>query len=90
MDTFNDSVVVGNFVCIASILIFAHATIPAWKKPEIYVEHLATLQQVKSVFVDGNSESADEIRVRLESWTYLVLTNNKSQADAIISVEERI
>jgi hypothetical protein len=40
--------------------------------------------------VDGNNQSADEIREKLESRTCLILTNNKSRADAIVSVEERI
>jgi hypothetical protein len=61
----------------------------AGKKPAISEENLAKLQAVKTVFVDGNSESADKLREKLESWTCLKLTNNKSQAGAVMSVEER-
>jgi len=61
----------------------------AEKKPAISGENLAKLQSVKTVFVDGSSESADKLREKLESWTCLKLTNNKTQADAVMSVEER-
>src|ERR1035441_544329 len=61
----------------------------AGKKPAISEENLAKLQTIKVLFVDGNSESADKLREKLESWTCLKLTNNKSQADAIMSTEER-
>lgn len=61
----------------------------AEKRPAISEENLAKLQTVKTVFVDGNSESADKLREKLEAWTCLRLTNNKSQADAIMSTEER-
>ena len=61
----------------------------AEKKPAISEENLAKLQAVKTVFVDGNSESADKLREKMESWTCLKLSSNKSQADAIMSVEER-
>jgi hypothetical protein len=70
------------FVAVASL---SHAG----KKPAITEENLAKLQTVKVLFVDGNSESADKLREKLESWTCLKLTNNKSQADAIMNVEER-
>jgi hypothetical protein len=81
--------VAGNVACIVGLLVFERP-IPAAKKPAILQENLAKLQTIKIVFVDGNSESADEIREKLESRTCLVLTNNRSQAHAIISVEERI
>jgi len=61
----------------------------AGKKPAISEENLAKLQAVKVVFVDGNSESADKLREKMESWTCLKLTNNKSKADAIMTTEER-
>jgi len=61
----------------------------AEKKPRISAESLAELRTVKTVFVDGNSESADKVREKLGSWTCLKLTNNKSQADGVIAVEER-
>jgi hypothetical protein len=70
------------FVAVASL---CHAG----KKPAISEENLAKLQTVKVIFVDGNSESADKLREKMESWTCLKLTNNKSQADAIMSTEER-
>jgi hypothetical protein len=61
----------------------------AEKKPAISAENLAKLQTVKTVFVDGNSESADKLREKMESWTCLKLTSNKSNADAIMTVDER-
>jgi hypothetical protein len=61
----------------------------AREKPAISEENLAKLRTVKTVFVDGNNESADKFREKLEVWTCLKLANNKSQADAIINVEER-
>jgi hypothetical protein len=61
----------------------------AEKKPAISEWNVAKLRGVKTVFVDGNSESADKLREKMESWTCLKLTNNKSQADAVMSVEER-
>src|ERR1019366_3813675 len=70
------------FVAVASL---CHAG----KKPAISEENFAKLQTVKVIFVDGNSESADKLREKLESWTCLKLTNNESQADAIMSTEER-
>lgn len=82
--------VLGNAACIAGVLVFARPSILAVRKPAIFQANLAELQTVKTIFVDGNSESADEIRDRLESRTCLILTNNKSRADAIMSVEERL
>ena len=61
----------------------------AEKKPAISEENLTKLQAVKTLFVDGNSESADKLREKMESWTCLKLASNKAQADAIMSVEER-
>ena len=55
----------------------------------ISTESLAELRTVKTVFVEGNSESADKLRAKLESWTCLKLTNNKSNADAIVTTDER-
>jgi hypothetical protein len=43
----------------------------AGKKPAISAANLTELQAVKTVFVDGNSESADKLREKLESWTCL-------------------
>ena len=81
--------VAGNLACIAGLLVFERP-IPPGKKPGILQENLTKLRTIEIVFVDGNSESADEIREKLESWTCLILTNNRSQAHAIMSVEERI
>jgi hypothetical protein len=60
----------------------------AGKKPAIAAENLAKLQAVKTVFVEGNSESADKVREHLESQSCLRLVNNKSKADAIMSISE--
>ncbi|MFZ0797896.1 MAG: hypothetical protein WAM98_08915 [Terriglobales bacterium] len=62
---------------------------PATDKPAIEKENLAKLQAVKTIFVDGNNESADKVRQHLESWTCLALTNNKSTADAVMDVKEQ-
>ncbi len=70
------------FLAMAS---FCHAG----KKPAISEENLEKLRTIKTVFVDGNSESADKLREKLESWTCLKLTNNKSNADAVMTAEER-
>ena len=51
-------------------------------------ENLTKLQAIKMVFVDGNSESADKIREHLESQSCFKLVNNKSKADAVMSVSE--
>ena len=42
-------------------------------KPAVEKENLTKLQAVKTIFVDGNNESADKVRQHLESWTCLVL-----------------
>ena len=81
--------VAGNVACIFGLLVFQRP-IPVRKRPAISQENLAKLQTIRIVFVDGNSESADVIREKLESWTCLSLTNNRSQGHAIMSVEERI
>jgi hypothetical protein len=73
---------------IAAIL-FAVAMSPAKDKPAIEQENLARLQAVRSIFVDGNNESADKVRQHIESWTCLKLTNNKTTADAVMDVQER-
>ena len=76
---------------ILTIAIFVALVLPCYagKKPAISAENLAKLQTVKTIFVDGNSESADKLREKMESWTCLKLTNNKSNADAIMTVDER-
>jgi hypothetical protein len=61
----------------------------AGKKSAITQENLAKLQTVKTVFVDGNSESADKLREKLETFSCFTLSNNKSRADAIMTTEER-
>jgi hypothetical protein len=61
----------------------------AGKKPAIAQENLAKLQTVKTVFVDGNSEFADKLREKLETFSCFTLSNNKSRADAIMTTEER-
>jgi len=62
---------------------------PATDKPAIEKENLAKLQAVKTIFVDGNNESADKVRQHLETWTCLKLSNNKSTADAVMDVKEQ-
>ena len=74
----------------ASAILLVAALSPARDKPAIEKENLAKLQAVKAVFVEGNNESADKVRQHLESWTCLTLTNNKTTADAVVAVEERI
>jgi hypothetical protein len=69
--------------------VFATAVSLAKDKPAIEKENLIKLQAVKTIFVDGNNESADKVRQHLESWTCLALTNNKSTADAVIDVKEQ-
>jgi hypothetical protein len=61
----------------------------AGKKPAITQENLAKLQTVKTIFVDGTSESADKLREKLETFSCFTLSNNKSRADAIMTTEER-
>jgi hypothetical protein len=72
-----------------TIVLLAAAVSTAKDKPAIEKENLAKLRAVKTIFVDGNNESADKIREHLESWTCLVLSNNKSKADAVIDIQER-
>lgn len=60
----------------------------AGKKPGITQENLEKLRAVKTIFVEGNSESADKIREHLESHSCFTLVNNKSKADAVMSVSE--
>jgi hypothetical protein len=76
-------------LAIAVVVAVVSPTVYAGKKPSITQENLAKLQAIEVIFVDGNSESADKLREKLESWTCLKLTNNRSQADAIMNVEER-
>jgi hypothetical protein len=73
---------------IAPILLGA-AMLLAKDKPAVEKENLTKLQAVKTIFVDGNNESADKVRQHLESWTCLVLANNKSTADAVMDVKEQ-
>lgn len=73
---------------IAGILL-AVIISPASDKPAVDKENLAKLQTVRTLFVDGNNESADKVRQHLESWTCLKLSNNKSTADAVMDVQER-
>jgi hypothetical protein len=75
--------VYGVFAAMAS---FSNA---ADKKPAISEENLSELQTVRRVFVDGNSESAGQIRGKIEKFTCLKLTNNKLKADAIITSDEQ-
>jgi hypothetical protein len=82
-------------VFITTLYLCGQAIVPpavpvtAKDKPAIEQEDLAKLQAVKTIFVDGNNESADKVRQHLESWTCLVLTNNKSTADAVMDVKEQ-
>jgi hypothetical protein len=75
-------------VTIASLLLAATMS-PGKDKPAIEKENLAKLQAVKTIFVDGNNESADKVRQHLESWTCLKLAGNKATADAVMDVQER-
>jgi hypothetical protein len=70
-------------------ILLAGAVSPAKDKPAIDQENLAKLQAVKTIFVDGNNESADKVRQHLEAWTCLKLSNNKSTADAVMDVKEQ-
>jgi len=75
----------------ASVLaLFVAFAVPSYagKKPAITQENIETLRAVKTVFVDGNSESADKIREHLESQSCFTLVNNKSKADAVMTVSE--
>jgi hypothetical protein len=49
----------------------------AEKKPAISEENLVKLQAVKTVFVDGNSESADKVRENLESQSCLKVSKQQ-------------
>jgi hypothetical protein len=51
-------------------------------------EDLAKLHEIKTIFVEGNNESATKIRKHLESSTCFQMVNNKSKADAVMSVSE--
>jgi hypothetical protein len=75
---------------LALVLLFAAFAVPSYadKKPAITQENLETLRAVKTVFVDGNSESADKIRQHVEAQSFFTLVNNKSKADAIMTVGE--
>jgi hypothetical protein len=74
---------------VAASILLAVASSPANDKPAVEKENLVKLQTVKTVFVDGNNESADKVRQHLEAWTCLKLSNNKSTADAVMDVQER-
>lgn len=73
---------------IASLMLTASVS-SGKDKPAIDKENLAKLQAVKTVFVDGNNESADKVRQHIESWTCLKLSGNKTAADAVMDVQER-
>ncbi len=72
-----------------ALVLLASGMSPGKDKPAIEKENLTKLQSVKSIFVDGNNESADKVRQHLESWTCLKLASNKNTADAVIEVQER-
>ena len=71
-------------VIILSLIAFAGA--PAWarKKPEPNPE----LCQLKTVYVDGNSEAASIVRRELEKRTWLKLENDEAKAEAVLSIAE--
>jgi hypothetical protein len=73
---------------VAGILLAAAMSL-AKDKPAIEKENLIKLRAVKNIFVDGNNESSDKVRQHLESWTCLLLTSNKSTADAVMDVKEQ-
>jgi hypothetical protein len=73
------------FFCLLFLL---SACYGADKKPAITQENLTKLRAIRTIFVDGNSESADKLRQHLESQSCFTLVTNKSKADAIMSVSE--
>jgi hypothetical protein len=73
---------------VAAILLAAAMSL-AKDKPAAEQENLAKLRAVRTVFVEGNNESADKVRQHLESWTCLVLSTNKTAADAVMAIDER-
>jgi hypothetical protein len=56
-----------------TVVVFIAVVSPghAGKQPAISEANLTELQAVKTVFVDGNSESADKLHEKLESSTCL-------------------
>lgn len=44
---------------------------------------------IQTIFVEGNSESADKLREKMEKWSCLKLVSKRDEADAIMNVEER-
>ncbi|TAM80409.1 MAG: hypothetical protein EPN47_15930 [Acidobacteria bacterium] len=46
------------------------------------------LCSIKSVFVDGNSESADIVRQRIEKKTWLKLVPSEDGADGVLKIAE--
>lgn len=76
-------------ILIVAAASFAIAGAGAAKKPAISEENLAELRTVQKVFIKGTSEAADKLREKLETYTCLKLTNNKTKADALIEVDEQ-
>jgi hypothetical protein len=76
--------------CLATLgVVFLASTVPAKDKPAIQDENLTKLRSVKTIFVDGTNESSDKVRQHLEAWTCFNLSNNKSSADAVMTVQEQ-
>jgi hypothetical protein len=51
-------------------------------------ERAARLQSLQSVYVDGDGWAASEIRKHLAEQTCLLVTQARSEADAILSIDE--
>jgi hypothetical protein len=79
---------VTKFIVIV-VVVGAALKVTAEKKPTISEANLAELRTVKTIFVEGSSESADKLRGKLETFSCFTLSNNKSHADAIMTTEER-
>jgi hypothetical protein len=76
---------------LALVLLSVSFAAPSYadKKPAVNQENMEKLRAVKTIFVDGNGESSDKIREHLESQTCFTLANNKSKADAIMTISEQ-
>jgi hypothetical protein len=46
------------------------------------------LCSLKTVYVEGNSQSATAVRDSLDKWTWLKLDNDKTKADGVLAIQE--
>ena len=76
------------YTLVLLVLLFPAIAASAGKN-KVRDSDLAELRTVKTIFVDGNSESADKLREKLETFSCFTLSNNKSHADAMMTTEER-